>query len=313
MIDEKIREIKEIVDGMEVVIGFSGGEDSSLVATLSKMALGKEKVTLATIDWGIFTYEKSRKIVKEFAKSLGLKHVFLDGSCEQRKVWRFGPSCNSCTKFVKLEILKGFAAGRLIMTGANSYDSWGKTGLKVFDGVYAPLQDLGKEEIRAMIEHLELEIEKIGESEKREGCKLKHLLKPLINCEYHGNAVAKSNEILLKNLKGNFKKAFVKITGPLSKNIAVIYTDPPLDRSTLEKVAEEISNLREIDRVIAFREGMKIKVVASKPIYRNPEARKNTEFYIDLPGEYEWIESRNTKLRTFQVVEVSPLRIHPPI
>lgn len=270
------------------------------------MALGKERVILTTIDWGIFTYEKSRKIVRDFAKSLGLKHVFLDGSCEQRKVWRFGPSCNSCTKFVKLEILKRFAGKRLIMTGANSYDSWGKTGLKVFSGVYAPLQDLNKKEIRAMINHLGIRIEKIGESEKREGCKLKHLLKPLISCEYHGNAVSKSNEILLENLNGDFKEAFVKIIGPLSENIAVIYTNPPIGENTLEKIIGKISSLSEIDEVVVFQEGMKIKVVASKPIYRNPEARKNIEFYIGLPGEYEWIESKNTKLRTFQVVEISP-------
>ncbi len=306
MIDEKIKEIREIVSDSEVVIGFSGGEDSSLVATLSKMALGKEKVVLATIDWGIFSYEKSRKIVRDFSKMLGLKHVFLDGNCKQKNVWKHGPSCNSCTKFVKLKMLREFSNGRLIMTGANSYDSWGKTGLKVFNGVYAPLQDLSKEEIRAMIDLLDLKIEKIGESEKREGCKLKHLLKPLVNCEYHGNAVSKANEILLKNLSGKFKEAFVKIIGPLSKNIAVIYTDPPLDEDTLEKISKEISNLNEIDQVIIFKNEMKIRVVASKPIYRNPEARKNIEFYIGLPGEYEWIESKNTKLRTFQVVEISP-------
>lgn len=306
MINEKIKEIREIVSDSEVVIGFSGGEDSSLVAALSKIALGKEKVVLATIDWGIFSYEKSRKIVRDFSKLLGLKHVFLDGNCKQKNVWKHGPSCNSCTKFVKLKILREFSNSRLIMTGANSYDSWGKTGLKVFGGVYAPLQDLSKEEIRAMIDHLGLKIEKIGESGKREGCKLKHLLKPLINCEYHGNAAAKSNEILLENLNGRFKEAFVKIIGPLSKNIAVIYTEPPLDENILEKVKKEISNLSEIDDVIAFQKGMKIKVVASKPIYRNFDARKNIEFYIGLPGEYEWIESKNTKLRTFQVVEIPP-------
>ena len=306
MIDEKIKEIREIVSDSEVVIGFSGGEDSSLVAALSKMALEKEKITLATIDWGIFTYKKSREIVKSFAKSLDLNHVFLDGNCKQKEVWKFGPSCNSCTKFVKLKMLKKFASNHLIMTGANSYDSWGKTGLKVFGGVYAPLQDLGKEEIRAMIDHLNLKIEKIGESEKREGCKLKHLLKPLINCEYHGNAVSKSNEILLENLNGKFKEASVKIIGPLSKNTAVIYTDPPLEKNVAERISKEISNLKEIDEVVVFQKGMKITVIASKPIYRNPEARKNIEFYIGLPGEYEWIESKNTKLRTFQVVEISP-------
>ena len=261
---------------------------------------------LATIDWGIYTYEKTRKVVGEFARALGLKHVFLDGRGSQRRVWKFGPSCNSCTKFVKIPILKEFASGRLILTGANRYDSWGKTGLKVFNGVYAPLSDLEKDEIRAMLREAKIEVEKIGESEEREGCKLKHLLKPLINEDYHGRAVSLANEILLESLKRPRKKAFVKIIGPLSRNIALVYTDPPLDEDEKSEIEAKLSEIEEIDGIVFHEDGMKIKVVASKPIFRNPEARKNIEFYIGIPAEYEWIESRNTRLRTFQVVDVLP-------
>ncbi len=285
-------------------MGFSGGEDSSLVSYLAREALGRERVILATIDWGIYTYEKTRKVVKEFAEKLGLKHVFLDGKGSQKGVWRFGPSCNSCTKFVKIPILKEFASGRLILTGANKYDSWGKTGLKVFNGVYAPLSDLEKDEIRAMLKEAKIEVEKIGESEEREGCKLKHLLKPLINENYHGKAVSLANEILLKSLKKPRKKAFVKIIGPLSKNIALVYTDPPLDENEKREIETKLSEIEEIDEIVFYEDGMKIRVVASKPIFRNPEARRNIEFYIGIPAEYEWIESKNTRLRTFQVVDI---------
>ncbi len=289
------------------MVGFSGGEDSSLVAVLSKMALGPERVTLATIDWGIFTYEESRKITAEFAKEHGLKHVFLKGAGRQREVWRFGPSCNSCTKFVKLPILKEFAAGRLVLTGANSYDSWGKTGLKVFNGVYAPLSDLGKEEIKGMLRELGVKVKRIGESKVREGCKLKHLLKPLINPSYHGGAVSRANEILLRVLKeGGFEagKAAVKVIGPLSRNIAVVYVSPRPPGEVIERLVCEISSIPQVDEVVVFEEGMEVVVVASKPIYKNAEARKNIEFYIDLPGRFVWIESKNTRLRTFQVVKV---------
>jgi len=271
------------------------------------MALGKDRVVLAHIDWGMFEYEKTRKIVERFAKEHGLSLKVIDGSGKQRGVWRYGPSCNSCTKFVKLKLLKEFAAGRLVLTGSNAYDTWGRTGLKVKDGVYAPLMGVEKRKVRSMIEELGLKVEKIGESEEREGCKLKNLLKMLVNEDFHGRAVAESNEILMDFMEEvgiHPRKAQVKIGGPLSRNVAVVLVDPPLDDLKKKDLERRLLNLDVIDSVVFSDEIIKVKVVASPPIFKNPEARENIRRVIGIEGEYEWILSKNKKLRTFQVVEV---------
>ncbi len=288
-------------------MAFSGGEDSSLVAVLASLALGRGRTVLAHIDWGMYEYEKTRKIVRKFAQEHGLALHIIDGAGKQKSAWKYGPSCNSCTKFVKLPLLREFAGKRLIATGSNAYDTWGKTGIKVKDGFYAPLSDLTKEEIRAMLEKLNVKIERIGESKKREGCKLKHLLKMLTNENFHGKAVALSNEILLKVLEREgieIETASVKIAGPLKRNIAVVVTKPELDEKIKEKLKEKIGEIDAIDEVIFAHEGCEVVVVASKPIFKNPDARKNVIEVIGIPGKYSWIESKNTKLRTFQVVEI---------
>ena len=289
------------------MVAFSGGEDSSLVALLAKMALGKDKVILAHIDWGMFEYKKMREIVKNFAKEHDLRLHIIDGKSKQRSVWKFGPSCNSCTKFVKLPLLKEFAKGKVIATGSNQYDTWGRTGIKIKDNFYAPLGKLSKDEIRGILNYLKATIERIGESEEREGCKLKHLLKMLIVDDFHGGAVSQSNEILmdfLKEKKLKVKKAAVKVIGPLSKNIAVVVVDPPLDKNLKSEILERLKMVKSIDDVTFPNESSTVVVVASPPIFKNKESRENIKRYISIPGTYKWILSKNKKLRTFQVVEI---------
>ncbi len=298
--------MRETVRG-RLYIGFSGGEDSSLVSILAKMALGRDGILLVTIDWGDMTYSRSREIVRDFVKRYDMPHVFIDSEGLQKRIWRYGPSCNSCTKYVKIPLLKRVAGGNLVATGANAFDTWGKTGLKLHNGVYAPLSGLKKEEIRSILKHLGIEIERIGESDEREGCKLKNLLKMLINPEYHGKAVALSNEILMEILRERgirLKRASVKIVGPLSRNIAVVVLEPEPGEDIKETIRREISSLESVDEVVMSSEVSKVVVVASPPIYRNESARDNVKRVIGIPGEYVWIESKNNRLRTFQVVEV---------
>ncbi len=278
------------------------------MALLAKEALGRDNVELVHIDWGIYEYESIRKIVKEFASEYGFKLTILDGSGKQKNVWRYGPSCNACTKYVKLKLIKDYVRNRIIMTGANSYDSWGKSNIKVFNGVYAPLLELSKKEIRAILDFMGIKIKKIGESSEREGCKLKHLLKMLISEEFHGRAVSLSNEILLEYLKENkikTEKASVKIIGPLRENIAVVVVKPTLSEEHMEKIEKILKDIPEISKVIFPKEKMEITVVASPPIYKNEETQRNVMKVIDIPGKYKWILSKNKKLRTFQVVNVS--------
>jgi len=303
-----IKDIKEVASDKELVVAYSGGEDSSLVAILAKMALGKDKIVLAHIDWGMYEYKKVKSIVKDFAKKYDMNLHIINGSSKQKAVWKYGPSCNSCTKFVKLPLLKEFAKEKIIATGSNQYDTWGKTGIKIKDNFYAPLGELSKEEIRSILNYLGIKIERIGESEEREGCKLKHLLKMLAIEDFHGKAVAEANEILMDILKERgikAKKAAVKIIGPLSKNIAVVVVDPPLDDNLKSVLLKKLKNVKSISETIFPSQKSVVVVVASPPIFKNEEARKNIKEYISIPGAYKWILSKNTKLRTFQVVEIS--------
>ncbi|MFN4190699.1 MAG: ExsB family protein, partial [Pseudothermotoga sp.] len=78
IVDEILQDIKATVPG-RLLVAFSGGEDSSLVAFLSKQALGKDRVTLVTVNWGPFTYSSARSGVIEVAKNLDLDLIFVDG------------------------------------------------------------------------------------------------------------------------------------------------------------------------------------------------------------------------------------------
>nr|WP_296907474.1 7-cyano-7-deazaguanine synthase [Thermotoga sp.] len=303
--------MEETVKDGKLYVAFSGGKDSSLVAILAKMALGKERVELVTVDWGPYTYERSRQIVRNFAEKYGLKHTFISSNGLQEKVWRYGPSCNACTRNVKTHLVKAYAGKHLVASGANASDSWGKAGLKVFDGVYSPLYRVGKAEINAMLEHLGIEVKKIGESAGREGCKLKHLLKMLINPNYHGKAVSVANEILLNILEEhNFtpELANVKIAGPLSRNVALVNVKPLPPGKIVEKIVERLSREETIDEVVVVDKPIKLFVLANPAIYRNEASRKwvkegRLQPEFAFPIEVEWKESRNNRLRTFQVID----------
>ncbi len=311
---ELVEDIRETVGDGKLFVAFSGGKDSSLVAVLAKMALGSERVELVTIDWGPYAYEKSKKIVREFAEKHGLRHTFIPSKNLQEKVWRYGPSCNACTREVKTKLLREYAKGNLVASGANSSDSWGKTGLKVFEGVYSPLYRLDKSQINAILEYLGVEVERIGEAPQREGCKLKHLLKMLINPNYHGRAVAVANEILLKCLEEEGYRAElanVKIVGPLSKNVALINVVPPLPDHLKRRIEGELSRESTIDEVHFVEKPLKLTILANPSVYRNEEARKwivegRLQPEFAAPIEVEWRESTNERLRTFQVVGVMP-------
>ncbi|MEN3042980.1 MAG: phosphoadenosine phosphosulfate reductase family protein [Fervidobacterium sp.] len=288
------------------VVAFSGGMDSTAAALLCAEAVGKENVELVHVVYGPYTYENSIKIVSEFAEQYGFKLTFVT-NLGQEKIWKYGPSCNMCTKEIKMKSVLDYANGRLVVTGSNLSDTWGKTGLRVFNGMYAPLGDLGKDEIRMILDKFGVKIKRIGEHALREGCKLKHLLKPMTNPSYHGQATALANEILLRHFPSNNEVANVKIVGPLSKNIAVINLKP--FREEVYKITSEIEELSVIDEVIVADKPLILTVVANPSIYRVEESKfwitegkLKPEFAV--PIKVEWLESRNNKLRTFHVVEV---------
>ncbi len=293
-----------------LIVAFSGGEDSSLVAYLAKLALGADKVILVTVDWRSATYKRLREQVNLNAKRLGLRHVTLDGSKKQADILRHGPNCNSCTREAKLgTILEQFPDG-VVATGANKSDSWGSNGLKINGRLYSPLFDLTKDEIRSMVKFFEIPVAKVGESAFREGCKMKHLLKMLINPAYHGRAASESNEVLLSFLEEIGHKpvlANVKIIGPLSKNIALVNILPQLQSNQEEELLRRLKLLNCIDEVHIVKSPLKLKVLVNPGIYNDETARQNVSIGFlqrdfAAPLRLEWIRSTNSRLRTFQVL-----------
>lgn len=309
IVDEILLDIRTTVPG-KVLVAFSGGEDSSLAAFLSKQALGKDRVTLITVDWGPFTYGAAKSGVIEVAKSLDLDLMFVDGYHRQSQIWRHGPSCNMCTRFAKLQSVLDVDRMSYVVTGSNLSDSWGQNGIKVNGRIYSPLINLDKKTIRLLIEHFGIQPMKIGESSQREGCKLKHLLKMMTNLSYHGKAVSLANEILLAFLKQINHKALlanVKIIGPLSKNIALVNVLPHLKEHESNEIIRKLKIVDVIEEVHVLKNPVRLKILANPGLFNESTSRLRVlEGFIQkdfaVPVSVEWYKSLNNRLRTFQVV-----------
>lgn len=313
--DELIAEIQTITGGVPVAIAFSGGLDSSTVAALSRDALGAPNVLLVTVNMGQYAYRRGNAIVLEMAEQLGLQQRCLLGQKLQHTVQRGGPACNRCTRDIKLGLVKAAARGRLVLTGSNRSDTWGQKGVKVANGFYSPLLDLDKPQIRDLADELGLRIPRIGEHSGREGCKLKHLLKPLINPDYHGRAVAETNEILLSLLAhAEFaaELANVKIIGPLRQNIALVNVRPNLPADLKAAVREALSGLPAVDEV-RFVDGPTRLVIKAGPSLAGDAAGRYWVHHGRLgwdfahPVEVEWRFSDDGRLHTFHVLDAIPI------
>lgn len=313
--DALVAEIRQTTGVAPVVVAFSGGLDSSTAAALARDALGPDQVLLVTVNMGAYAYRRGNAIVREMAEQLGLQQRCLLGQKMQHAVQYGGPACNRCTRQIKLGLVKAAARGRLVLTGSNRSDTWGQRGLKVSDGYYAPLLDLDKPQIRGLADLLGLRIPRIGEHWGREGCKLKHLLKPLVSADYHGQAVAEANEALLSVLAAaSFaaELANVKIIGPLRSNIALVNVRPTLPDELRETVRAALADLPAIDEV-RFIEGPTRLVVRAGPALAGDAAGRHWVAAGRLapdfahPIEVEWRPTGDGRLRTFHVLDAVPL------
>ncbi|MDR7522969.1 MAG: 7-cyano-7-deazaguanine synthase [Armatimonadota bacterium] len=314
-VEALVSEIREVTGGAPVVVAFSGGLDSSTVAALAREALGAPHVLLVTVNMGQYAYRRGNEIVLEMAEQLGLQQRCLLGQQAQHVVQRSGPACNRCTRQIKLGMVKAAARGRLVLTGSNRSDTWGQMGVKLSNGYYSPLIDLDKPQIRAIADELGLRIPRIGEHWGREGCTLKHLLKPLVNPDYHGRAVAEANEVLLRVLaEARFaaEVANVKIVGPLRRNIGLVNVRPQPPEEVKAAVWGALRELPVLDEV-RFVEGPVRLVVRIGPALAGDAAGR---YWIEHgrlapdfahPIEVEWHPSADGRLHTFHVLDAVAL------
>ena len=306
-----LEEIKEVSQGEKVVVAFSGGLDSTVVSALTIRALGKEKVEAITVSFGEYSYSKGLENIQNISTDLDLKLRVVQGKKEQEKVLKRGPACNKCTRIAKLGRVKREAKGRLVLTGSNRSDTWGKRGLKIYNGFYAPLLAKTKKEIKEIADYLDLKILKIGESKFREGCKLKHLLKPLATPHYHGQAVAEANELLLNILEKEEYEANlanVKIIGPLNKNIGLINILPLPDEKFKKRITEGLKKVKTLEEIIFLDKPIKLIIKANKGQFDNQHSRYWLEKGrlqpdFSVPIKVDWLLTTNKNLTTFQVID----------
>ena len=310
-INNILEEIEKISQGEEIIVAFSGGLDSTVVSALAIQALGREKVEAVTVSFGEYSYSKSLRNIQDISRALNLKLKIVQGKKEQERVLKKGPACNKCTRIAKLGRVKKEASGRLVLTGSNQSDTWGKRGLKLCNGFYTPLLELNKEEIRKIADYLGIKILQIGESKFREGCKLKHLLKPLAAPYYHGQAAAEANELLLSILEEERYEsvlANVKIIGPLNKNIGLVNISPLPEGKLKGKIIEELKKAKTLEQVEFLDKSIKLIIKANKGQFDNQHSRYWLEKGrlqpdFSVPIEVEWLLTTNKSLSTFQVID----------
>ena len=310
-INNILEEIEKISQGEEIVVAFSGGLDSTVVSALAIQALGREKVEAVTVSFGEYSYSKGLRNIQDISRALDLKLKIVQGKKEQERVLKKGPACNKCTRIAKLGRVKKEASGRLVLTGSNQSDTWGKRGLKLCDGFYTPLLELNKEKIRKIADYFGIKILQIGESKFREGCKLKHLLKPLAAPYYHGQAAAEANELLLSILEeGGYESvlANVKIIGPLNKNIGLVNVSPLPEKKLKRKIIEELKKVKTLEQIEFLDKPIKLIIKANKGQFDNQHSRYWLEKGrlqpdFSVPIKVEWLLTTNKNLSTFQVID----------
>jgi GMP synthase (glutamine-hydrolysing) len=80
-IDEAIERIRAQVGSDEVILGLSGGVDSSVAAALIHRAIG-DQLTCVFVDHGLLRYKEGEQVMETFAKHLGVRVVHVNATEE---------------------------------------------------------------------------------------------------------------------------------------------------------------------------------------------------------------------------------------
>ena len=78
-IETAVQHIKDSVGDDEVLLGLSGGVDSSVAAALIHRAIG-DKLTCIFVDHGLLRLNEAKIVMKTFAKNLGVKVIHVDAT-----------------------------------------------------------------------------------------------------------------------------------------------------------------------------------------------------------------------------------------
>jgi GMP synthase (glutamine-hydrolysing) len=81
IIEDSINRVRDMVGDDEVVLGLSGGVDSSVVAALLHQAIG-DQLTCVFVDNGLLRYREGDQVMAVFAENMGVKVIRVDA--EQR-------------------------------------------------------------------------------------------------------------------------------------------------------------------------------------------------------------------------------------
>ncbi|MEW5966177.1 MAG: glutamine-hydrolyzing GMP synthase [Pseudomonadota bacterium] len=76
-VDEAIGKVRSEVGSDEVILGLSGGVDSSVVAALLHRAIGKQ-LTCVFVDNGLLRLNEAEQVMQTFADNLGVKVIHVD-------------------------------------------------------------------------------------------------------------------------------------------------------------------------------------------------------------------------------------------
>jgi len=80
-VSEAVEKIKSLAGKDEVILGLSGGVDSSVAAALIHKAIG-EQLTCVFVDHGLLRLDEARQVMDTFAKHMHVKVVHVDGSAD---------------------------------------------------------------------------------------------------------------------------------------------------------------------------------------------------------------------------------------
>ena len=80
-VTEAIEKIRSQVGNEEVILGLSGGVDSSVAAALIHRAIG-EQLTCVFVDNGLLRLNEAEQVMQTFARNLGVKVVHFDAAAQ---------------------------------------------------------------------------------------------------------------------------------------------------------------------------------------------------------------------------------------